>query len=704
MTVFVYLLLQFVTTFGEESKDWTKYVDLFIIRASYDGMTFQSFPSLCRMTLGNLFQLMENTLTVDQVMRQDPQIYTTKAEYCMTQLLFKVRKQNIMTAVSEKLFRNIYHDKQHLLSHEWMFSFFVEDEALTAFWCLNVSRTLSPKVLMKKLIIFSNYHKDPCTYSLKMQHSGPCKTNPCGATIQKECYYGLCVFLCGIYADFSYFPGRSQVQFTFTFHCKFHFDLSILFDLVGIGGKVHGHVQSLLSKLPLSKAGLIRTAEITDKFGEIVTTWHIIVQKLKQISVKPTQTNRKSDLKVYLFNGPGMKSDKYLLTSSVFSTPSFQCVINLRLQMQAFFHQHITYAAIDLDIAMHREKKLSFSTVETKSSLSAQILRNVVPSVKGLSLQLRVEALKYTGPEMPHCLHGGFMMFDLFLDGKKEQTPLCINNFAMQRNIPTFFSFSEKVPLVIFAFKHYSKINITLDISYTACQVYPIDVCQRYYEHEQQAFIFVSNSLCFIAQITSGSSTGDVCNLRVFFSLNNSNDKRYKLEVSGFLPTYLNANCRTYPAHLEVDVGENSKPISNGSNTIFLSNKTSQETLFEQHHHQIRWDRGRYIFSLTPHHKHALQFRFTLYKFLSLNTKPIVLWLFGGWVYVYFSPIQDERNALKTYQFQQGTSQYYDNEQNKVFFKTVPEERAMIVTTRKSGDPLKVFDNTSLIAVIQTQV
>ena len=394
---------------------------------------------------------------------------------------------------------------------------------------------------------------------------------------------------------------------------------------MAIGGKVHAHVQSLLSQLPVSTPSLIQTGEITDKLGEYVTTWHVIVPKLKQISIKLTQSNKKVDLKFYLFNGPGIRSDKHLLTSSVFSTPSFQCVITLQHEEQASFHQHIQYSAVNLNIAVLHEKKLSFSTVETKSSPSVQILRNVVPFVKGLSLQLSVEALSYTGPEMPYCLHGGLVMFELFMDKKKQQTPLCTNNFAMQKNILPFFSFSEMVPLVIFTFKHYSKINITLDISYTACQVTTIDVCQRYHENQQQLYILVSDFWCSIFQITSGSSTGGPCNVHMLFSRNNSNEKRYKLEVSGFLSTYLDETCEKGLAFLEVHVGENSKPRSNGSNIVFLSNKTSQEVLFEQYHYQSSQDKGGHRFAVMLRHKYiqALQFKFTLYKSLSLHTKAI---------------------------------------------------------------------------------
>ncbi len=151
-------------------------------------------------------------------------------------------------------------------------------------------------------------------------------------------------------------------------------------------------------------------------------------------------------------------------------------------------------------------------------------------------------------------------------------------------------------------------------------------------------------------------------------------------------------------------VGENSKPRSNGSNIVFLSNKTSQEVLFEQYHHQSQHKGGhRFAFMLRHKYIQALQFKFTLYKSLSLYTKAVEFWLVGGWVYIYISPSQEKRNALTTYQFQQDTP-LHNNSELKIVSKIAPEERVMIVTTRKPGNPLKVFDNTSLIAVIQTQV
>ncbi len=622
-----------------KSKDWTKYVDSFIAKAKYSGMTFQSFSLLHNTKFCDIFLLMKNTLRETRMTENEPKMFVNvdEPEHCVKHLLFRVEKQNLMTTVFEV--KPDLHRNNYPLRDITGLYLFVE---LTTIWCLDVFQTLSPKLNLEKVVIFSNHHKDMCTYSLKVQ--------PFAANCRD-----ICTQFCGVYAGITYFPGMSHIVFAFTFHCKFHFELNVFFDLVAAGGKVHivseTHFQTLL-KANVIGISLIGTSLMKTRLKEYSHIWHIVVSKVKHVFVRLNSTypNKNSDnMTVFLHNGPGQLSDKILLTHSGFTTSGFQCVITFLFQTVVTFRPLIKFSSVAKDIAFLQEKTLSVATGEQKPS--TLMFRKAMASVEGLNTQIVIKTLNYTGHKMPSCLHGGFAIFDIIsANNFKQMTLLCTEKRETQVNLSNIYSSSETVVVTVYSYKHYSVIKVYLKVSHTSCDLILLNACRFNDVYYQTLYLLPPQSVSTIIQVISEKSLEShmlFCEITINFNTQGERPHRQKLALSGFFPTDHDALREREPPPFLVDGSKgNFMHQKKGSEIVLLSNKGSQAMSYDQY--KDAFPRlftpsvfMKQLISLSVPPDFALRHNLTLKKYFSINSDSMLFKFSGGWLDVQISPWQD---------------------------------------------------------------
>ncbi len=243
-----YLLVCFClsTTTGNARnvKEWMKYVHAFISKANY-GVSYGLFPvkNVCF-----VLKLMRNTLKPARMIGDD--LYCEKYDLkltchkCTTDLLFHTAWQGLILTKREQYSVRFY-------------------GKATRSWCVCLSKTLSTKLWIRRLVIHSNLHLDSCTFSLSI------------STILSDSDAAFC----GVYSNFSYFPGGHKVTSTLRFSTAVHFECNILFDIMTHNSQMHTKFERKLQVS--SEVNLVETVLKKYTMRRQKAVWHIVVSKTK---------------------------------------------------------------------------------------------------------------------------------------------------------------------------------------------------------------------------------------------------------------------------------------------------------------------------------------------------------------------------------------------------------------------------------------
>ncbi len=199
----------------------------------------------------------------------------------------------------------------------------------------------------------------------------------------------------------------------------------------------------------------------------------IVVERLSTMKIDLT---RERNVKIILFDGPGVLSKKKRIESGDVETTSFQCVVQALqnfASLNLYFAQQKRHSTLKLSV-LHQTTNTSVVLPNTECFQIICVL-GVVTS-EGFSINLTIFSFFFTGYSSLECTFGGLLIRNLADEnGNHMGLPLCETDLSNRR---TFYSQSSSLSVVMYWFEPYITVNATITLSRTKCRGVPIDNCQ----------------------------------------------------------------------------------------------------------------------------------------------------------------------------------------------------------------------------------
>ena len=186
-----------------------------------------------------------------------------------------------------------------------------------------------------------------------------------------------------------------------------------------------------------------------------------------------------SDLRAELFDGPGTHSSNIFQNNNKSHvTSTFQYVIIIwipvakKLNTDCGFQFLTESSSIKMNIQLNDSLPLIISHVITKYQ--------VWKILSYYNVNLTIINMTYTGSEDPMCTFAGIAVYSLNKDSIKEITNDCVyfDKYFTHRDI---YSKSNEALLVLYSYKEYGNLSLTMQFSITNCIPVTINTCALSY-------------------------------------------------------------------------------------------------------------------------------------------------------------------------------------------------------------------------------
>ncbi len=225
---------------------------------------------------------------------------------------------------------------------------------------------------------------------------------------------------------------------------------------------------------------------------EYVHLWHLMTEARNTFAVR--LSNPKETGFVYFHQGPGFKSNKIIITKfpAVIQASSFQCLLHTNIPMSFQyvvilfsvnqFHKEIVDESTNLKLDLSTEGTFGFGRVYQ----SNQIFLNI-----------SITHFTYLGDEDSNCQYGAVWFYEIDFDGRgsvsssssspRKIASLCFPAVKEHKSIQNIYSAKRSIFLLVYTYKYYSHINISMQVAQSSCFPIVIDVCDPY--HKQPNFV-----------------------------------------------------------------------------------------------------------------------------------------------------------------------------------------------------------------------
>ena len=282
---------------------------------------------------------------------------------------------------------------------------------------------------------------------------------------------------CGQHARFSVYP--SLVNFHLKLRAKemIMYKLSAFFAVMDKFVVINKRVKFRLFRFNPYTTHIFRNKEM-------LFSYHLQTRKIDHIILK---SGFASDLLLFIHDGPGLMF-KMFQSNMLVETSTFQCVV----QILTIAERNITNSRLyDADEAIRfYPKKLKIlryinllhdiNSEEVFIPDSACYPSQCVIQIDAESAsQINVTAshIRYVGEESLECKYAGLVAVEELTDEYKESTTLCSDHVGSRRQSRNFYSHNSSLTLVLYWYEPYSVINVTLNISQSACKTVWLDDC-----------------------------------------------------------------------------------------------------------------------------------------------------------------------------------------------------------------------------------
>ena len=178
-----------------------------------------------------------------------------------------------------------------------------------------------------------------------------------------------------------------------------------------------------------------------------------------------------------VYDGPGLLAD-VSKNQRIKQCSTFQCIIHLLTHRNHLLHANIKYYTEALPslerVKISQEQLLSINLPNMNCLDTVCTVAIHIPD--GYHIIVTVNKLLRIGLYDETCLYGGLVASEQLTDDYRQSGTVC-EHYHGTEHPRKFYSHKSSLILILYWYKMYSKINITVDISSTSCELVNIDIC-----------------------------------------------------------------------------------------------------------------------------------------------------------------------------------------------------------------------------------
>ena len=364
-----------------------------------------------------------------------------------------------------------------------------------------------PKGLTRRIRAMSNNHEDKIMFVLDRQlhlnltfhhiHFGFRNLHGCSVgqvTVISHSKIRQVYRYCGIYSNLINYPQSRNVSVTSTIFAGVNikeahiYNVSIFYSVVDIKRIV------TLPQLKFLRTNLIWNLYLEQNDVRVMR-FHITTKKHQLFMVNFTVD---SNMTVELYDGPGtLSTNIYMYNQESYKSSTFQCVIHLwiastkNLNPECGFRFVTISDTVDKCITIDDSHKHKISHVVAKSE--------IWKIISSSNVNLKIENLTYTNYNDPQCSFAGISVYGLsnytyteigtecfsprdlakyrHLYSKSKEVPHKSLAFDHSLTHRDFYSSSNETLVVLYSYKQYGILSITIQVSITKCKPVVINTC-----------------------------------------------------------------------------------------------------------------------------------------------------------------------------------------------------------------------------------
>ena len=268
----------------------------------------------------------------------------------------------------------------------------------------------------------------------------------------------------GYHSNFTLYPGFKNVNIT----------IKVSNIDININGSFSAVDKGIIYSFSVTKYATTTTYHAyLINYGFVWHSYFLQVGKFYQIIV---DTLDMKNNEYFIVEGPGILSDT-LKNQPVVKYSTFQCIIYLLHEDNTHFKFH--------------SKLLQCSEIHQISK--GKVISTYLPDGRCLSNKcilyatteydhINVSVVKITTTNWfdPLCVFCGLVAAENIKYDYRQSDTLCKNYNATKDPSRSFYSHNSALALILYWYKRYGLINVTLNIFKTKCKVVYIDVCNKY--------------------------------------------------------------------------------------------------------------------------------------------------------------------------------------------------------------------------------
>ena len=189
--------------------------------------------------------------------------------------------------------------------------------------------------------------------------------------------------------------------------------------------------------------------------------------------------NSSNTLPYMVFDGPGTLSDTINIFGSI-KCSTFQCLILLLMpHVMKTYNEYFTFTSEQLTkfdnthIYQNDNWVFNFPNKKCNKSLCISLLSADLPN----QVNVTTMAVKYSKSHNSNCLYAGLTVGERVASIYEEKPTICESNRGSNELTFSLYSHNSSLIVIIYWFKPYSEINVSLVASLTKCKPVIINLC-----------------------------------------------------------------------------------------------------------------------------------------------------------------------------------------------------------------------------------
>ncbi len=276
---------------------------------------------------------------------------------------------------------------------------------------------------------------------------------------------------CGQYDKFTLYPAFSGISIEIYIHTftEVDFVTEASFSLLD-----RNIIQSTnTNESPVSLLEPFKSYLVSEKRS--VLLFRLKVKKIFILCFEQTASHRNA----FVFDGPNEQFRTLKFENNSTTTSTFQCVLLLVMQNQkrmfVNYSSKLAPSAHQKHLSKNETYQLDFTTKQSNAMMQLFKLNTHFP----FHLNLTVNIFVFQGETRQDCRFGGMVFTEAVNGNFREYPVLCQSEDQRKAQQRSFYSTQSSIYVVIFWYKNFSAMDISLNISQTACT--PVRVCECTY-------------------------------------------------------------------------------------------------------------------------------------------------------------------------------------------------------------------------------